>query len=648
MKFADETGLSSVSKLWDKANTMIWRKNQEGLQTSWIGWIFCPFSRWNYVEARNAFERFEKWGDSPLFNAEDMPDADKLLLFNIQKFASSGILMSQRLRRRRALQEFTNANWFEAWWNPSYRIQLGNSLSAAALDQLSENELQQILEIQALQDRANTEYLRHWQQTQTVWQFLLIGLSILIAIISFFTGGLALAVLALVAAVAQLVLAVLMNNVEDRTDLTREAKKQLSNICSFVMSLVGLLHLGLSSVSNQVAQKVAEWLTKLVNYMRMLQAALASPFLTQAFSRLTSSDQFLQQGDGTLWGSLAAAGQLVMDWIGLANTVRPHAVPAEEEGPTRRPGRRPEDGGQDDAQRNNDAMEHDTDGNHGWTLAGALTALGSMLRSLVRERTRTNEASKREREPKKEELSSAKRNQEVRRRDLKADGEIHASLIEEEIELQVPKDACQGATMCIEEHGRKVLQMENGQFQYARKKIDLNLQRDIMQNKGFKEDEDFYVSNDGIAHLMGESEAVDKHGDLASWNNFVSLLLALEKMPESDRSKFTRLVMEKAFSREKTPTSQEVASKRISSYLVKADDAGMKAQRSDELELAGDGSSLRLKMTEDEVASEAGQSPLKQVQVPFKSTMPTSKFLLRESSRVALCPKRMPSCFSTC
>ena len=51
-----------------------------------------------------------------------------------------------------------------------------------------------------------------------------------------------------------------------------------------------------------------------------------------------------------------------------------------------------EDGGQDDAQRNNDAMEHDTDGNHGWTLAGALTALGSMLRSLVRERTRTNEA----------------------------------------------------------------------------------------------------------------------------------------------------------------------------------------------------------------------------------------------------------------
>lgn len=225
MKFADETGLSSVSELWDKANTIIWRKNQEGLQTSWIGWIFCPFSRWNYVEARNAFERFEKWGDSPLFNAEEIPDADKLLLFNIQKFASSGILMSQRLRRRRALQEFTNANWFEAWWNPSYRIQLGNSLSAAALDQLSENELQQILEIQALQDRANTEYLRHWQQTQTVWQFLLIGLSILIAIISFFTGGLALAVLALVAAVAQLVLAVLVNNVEDRTDLTREAKK---------------------------------------------------------------------------------------------------------------------------------------------------------------------------------------------------------------------------------------------------------------------------------------------------------------------------------------------------------------------------------------------------------------------------------------
>ena len=197
------------------------------------------------------------------------------------------------------------------------------------------------------------------QQTQTVWQFLLIGLSILIAIISFFTGGLALAVLALVAAVAQLVLAVLVNNVEDRTDLTREAKKQLSNICSFVMSLVGLLHLGLSSVSNQVAQKVAasetcqaepafpgfkisksgvntytdtsipdssqemikkidvprggensfpkpcaarpycqvaEWLTKLANYMRMLQAALASPFLMQAFSRLTSSDQFLQQG----------------------------------------------------------------------------------------------------------------------------------------------------------------------------------------------------------------------------------------------------------------------------------------------------------------------------------------------------------------
>ena len=104
------------------------------------------------MEARNAFERFEKWGDSPLFNAEEIPDADKLLLFNIQKFASSGILMSQRLRRRRALQEFTNANWFEAWWNPSYRIQLGNSLSAAALDQLSENELQQILEIQALQD----------------------------------------------------------------------------------------------------------------------------------------------------------------------------------------------------------------------------------------------------------------------------------------------------------------------------------------------------------------------------------------------------------------------------------------------------------------------------------------------------------------
>eukprot|EP00435_Cladocopium_sp_Y103_P071386 s272_g37.t1 len=124
----------------------------------------------------------------------------------------------------------------------------------------------------------------------------------------------------------------------------------------------------------------------------------------------------------------------------------------------------------------------------------------------------------------------------------------------------------------------------------------------------FQEDEDFHVSNDGIARLMGQSEAVDKHGDTAdtadtansaSWNNFVSLLLALEKVPE--------LVMEQAFSREKTPTLQEVVSKRISSDSVKADDAGMKVQRSDELELAGDGSSLRLRMTEDEVPSETGQ-----------------------------------------
>eukprot|EP00435_Cladocopium_sp_Y103_P070889 s272_g36.t1 len=583
MKFADETGLSSVSELWDKANTMIWRKNQEGLHRSWIGWIFCPFSRWNYVEARNAFERFEKWGDSPLFNTEKMPGADKLLLFNIQKFRSSGLLMSQRLRRRCALREFTNANWFES-----------------------------------LQDRANTEYLRRWQQTQTELQFVLIGLSILIAIIGFFTGGLALAVLALVAALAQLVLAVLTNNVEDRTDLTREEKQQLSNIYSVVMSVLGLLHLGLSSVCSQVAQKVAEWLTKLVNYMRMLQAAVATPFLMQTVSRLTSSDQLLQQGDGTLWGSLAAVCQLVMDLIGLGNALRPRAVPVEEEGPTRRPGRRPEDGGQDDAERNNDAVEHDTESS-GWTLAGALTALGTMLRSLVRERTRTNEASKTEREPKKEELNSAERNQEVRRRDLKADGQIHASVIEEKIELQVQNDNDQGATMYMEEHGQKVLQTENGQFQYAGKKIDPNLQRQILQNKGFKEDEDFHVSNDGIARLMGQSEAVDKHGDTAdtadtansaSWNNFVSLLLALEKVPESDRSKFTRLVMEQAFSREKTPTLQEVVSKRISSDSVKADDAGMKVQRSDELELAGDGSSLRLRMTEDEVPSETGSTSI--------------------------------------
>ena len=63
--------------------------------------------------------------------------------------------------------------------------------------------------------------------------------------------------------------------------------------------------------------------------------------------------------------------------------------------------------------------------------------------------------------------------------------------------------------MCIEEHGRKVLQMENGQFQYARKKIDLNLQRDIMQNKGFKDKNQ--LEEWGSSHLLEFSMPLDLH-----------------------------------------------------------------------------------------------------------------------------------------